>query len=133
MEIFIFFFFMVIVFNAISSIGKQNKKKAKTRSPWNPGGAVNDGSGSGSAHSQSAKQDHAKAQSARRARQKVRNRIRNRNSVRRDIADNNKSRSYNWGERAGPGFLTMKNILVLMALVFVVLYGLSQMPADLLR
>ena len=158
MEGFIFLFFLIIVFNVISSIGKQNKKKKVTRSPWQAGGQAhgqtrdqanersesqfadqsgakawegnNSGRGSGAAHSQSAKKDHARAQSAREVRRALKNRINNRNALRRDAADNNRHRSYNWGERAGPGFLTIKNIFVLMALAFIVLFALSQLPVN---
>jgi len=127
---FVIFVFIIIFFNVLSGIFKNSgNTKPNTRTPWQP--------------SQS-KSDHndmeQRAKSARnamlreQARKEVQNRIQdiadNRANSRRDPYDRNRNRVYGWGERAGPGILTLRNLFVIFVLGLTVLYVLSRLPAS---
>ena len=46
----------------------------------------------------------------------------------RNISDKNKKRIYHWGERVGPGFFTLTNLLAIMAFGLIILYIISMIP-----
>ncbi len=131
---FIIFIIVIIAFNILSSMGeKQLKQKEKKKNtPWRAG---QDGRSSYDGQSQLRTRANsgqtfdarkggrnAARQAATIASRRIRDSFDSRASNRKDAADMNRSRVGNWGERAGPGFLTLTNIFVLIALLTVGFY-----------
>jgi len=153
---FVFFIFLIIFVNVVSSIFKSaSKPKAKTYRPdktmQSDGGSRNIGSGSSGqnpwknsgasdqgqkaraqfkAQAQAAGKQFAKSAASKKIQRQRQDVIDARADNKRNINDRNRSRIYNWGERAGPGFLTLTNMFVFLVLGLLALYVMSLMPAD---
>jgi len=130
-------FFIIIVLNILSSAGgKHLNKKVKTYRPQNsntggsnsPWGAAENGSpaqSSGQNRNASFKQGMQQAavrETRRRIEQQMEDRRADRATRSKDVADKNRNRIADWGEREGPGLLTVPNVLIATAAIIVLLY-----------
>lgn len=150
MDFFVIIIFVIVVLNILSSMGGKGNKKKKSNNPWKSGQDQRPMSesmrqqlrtrtdpaqttfGKKNAASTAARQakndaSHAAADVESR---RLRDRRDSRASNRKDISDMNRARVGNWGQRVGPGVLTLTNILVLFALLMVGLYVWSQIEGS---
>jgi len=133
-------FIIIIILNVLGSVGeKQIKSKSKYKSrsqSKNPWHEDQDGQAMSRETQQALRQRAKEAQrtfskkaasqaSTAALRRHLKSQSDTRIAKHSDIKDQNRARLSNWGERAGPGFLTISNLLVVLALGGVALYIIS--------
>ncbi|NNE56727.1 MAG: hypothetical protein HKN36_01345 [Hellea sp.] len=126
-------FLVIIVLNILGSIGEKSLKKTPSKpSPWRAQGG--DPMSYENSDEKKAYQERAKAAGqafgqrqvaktiSKAAKRQVRDKFDIIGTNEKAAADKNRHRTANWGQRAGPGILTLSNILIIFVIGMVVAY-----------
>jgi len=134
-------FLIIIVLNFLSSVGEKQLNNKKNANPWkntqSSSGTQDEAIAALKARAAARQQSFSKKNSGQTPRhaaryatrkagamasRKLKDLMDDRASKRKDANDKNRSRIANWGERAGPGILTLSNIFILVILLILGLY-----------
>jgi len=126
-------FLVIIVLNILGSIGEKSLKKNPGKpAPWKPqnqnqtSAENRDEKSAFQARAQAAGQAFGQRQLAKTlsktAKRKAKNKFDIIGTNEKDAADKNRNRTASWGQRAGPGFLTLSNIFILIVIGMIVAY-----------
>jgi len=131
MDVFFIILLIIVVLNVVSSLagkskspstkprGSQTNRPARSQNtnPWEQPKSTNTDQSFKSGWTQAA---------AKEARRQAQDMLGNRQGQRNDHDDKNRHRISGWGERAGPGILTLSNIFILFLVLGVLAYVFVQ-------